>query len=168
MANIQDKMNKKRERQSIVADMARFNEQEEVKTLSEEETTTAPPENVESEKESEDIKVEQVAKTDEADQKQTVKETKEDKSKKKDKKPYEGVLTYKQVPDENKTVRKNIVLYPSLCKEIERIVNIEKKKGNKKFTFNDLVNQVLIDYANEYSWRKDFIKIVEEFRNADR
>ena len=86
-----------------------------------------------------------------ADQEQPVTEPKEEKPKKKDKNVSEGVIAYKQVPDENKTVRKNIVLYPSLCKEIERIVNLEKKKGNKKFTFNDLVNQVLIEYANEYN-----------------
>ena len=135
---------KKNERKSLVADMARYDEQNKVET---EEATPTPPETVEPEKQSEDTKVE-VAK---ADQEQPVTEPKEEKPKKKDKNVSEGVIAYKQVPDENKTVRKNIVLYPSLCKEIERIVNLEKKKGNKKFTFNDLVNQVLIEYANEYN-----------------
>lgn len=146
MAISKNDIKKRNERKSVVADMARFNEENE--SNPDAEINTTPSESVEQEKESEDVKVEQVAK---ADQEQPVKETKEEKPKKKDKKPYEGVLTYKQVPDENKTVRKNIVLYPSLCKEIERIVNLEKKKGNKKFTFNDLVNQVLIEYANEYN-----------------
>lgn len=59
------------------------------------------------------------------------------------------IIAYKQVPDENKTVRKNIVLYPSLSKEIDRIIALEKKK-NKAFSFNDLVNQVLIEYAMNY------------------
>ena len=146
MAISKNDIKKRNERKSVVADMARFNEENE--SNPDAEINTTPSESVEQEKESEDVKVEQVAK---ADQEQPVKETKEEKPKKRDKKPYEGVLTYKQVPDENKTVRKNIVLYPSLCKEIERIVNLEKKKGNKKFTFNDLVNQVLIEYANEYN-----------------
>ena len=146
MAISKNDIKKRNERKSVVADMARFNEEKE--SNPDAEINTTPSESVEQEKESEDVKVEQVAK---ADQEQPVKETKEEKPKKRDKKPYEGVLTYKQVPDENKTVRKNIVLYPSLCKEIERIVNLEKKKGNKKFTFNDLVNQVLIEYANEYN-----------------
>ena len=146
MAISKNDIKKRNERKSVVADMARFNEEND--SNPDAEINTTPSESVEQEKESEDVKVEQVAK---ADQEQPVKETKEEKPKKKDKKPYEGVLTYKQVPDENKTVRKNIVLYPSLCKEIERIVNLEKKKGNKKFTFNDLVNQVLIEYANEYN-----------------
>ena len=132
MAISKNDIKKKNERksQSIVADMARYDEQNKVET------------------QSEDTKVEQVVK---ADQEQPVTEPKEEKPKKKDKNVSEGVIAYKQVPDENKTVRKNIVLYPSLCKEIERIVNLEKKKGNKKFTFNDLVNQVLIEYANEYN-----------------
>lgn len=146
MAISKNDIKKRNERKSVVADMARFNEQNE--SNPDAEINTTPSESVEPEQESEDVKMEQVAK---ADQEQPVKETKEEKPKKKDKKPYEGVLTYKQVPDENKTVRKNIVLYPSLCKEIERIVNLEKKKGNKKFTFNDLVNQVLIEYANKYN-----------------
>ena len=147
MAISKNDIKKKNERksQSIVADMARYDEQNKVET---EEATPTPPETVEPEKQSEDAKVEQVAK---ADQEQPVTEQKEEKPKKKDKNVSEGVISYKQVPDENKTVRKNIVLYPSLCKEIERIVNLEKKKGNKKFTFNDLVNQVLIEYANEYN-----------------
>ena len=144
MAISKNDIKKKNERKSLVADMARYDEQNKVET---EEATTTPPETVEPEKQSEDIKVE-VAK---ADQEQPVTEQKEEKPKKKDKNVSEGVIAYKQVPDENKTVRKNIVLYPSLCKEIERIVNLEKKKGNKKFTFNDLVNQVLIEYANEYN-----------------
>lgn len=144
MAISKNDIKKRNERKSVVADMARFNEENE--SNPDAEINTTPSESVEQEKESEDVK--EVAK---ADQEQPVKETKEEKPKKRDKKPYEGVLTYKQVPDENKTVRKNIVLYPSLCKEIERIVNLEKKKGNKKFTFNDLVNQVLIEYANEYN-----------------
>ena len=144
MAISKNDIKKRNERKSVVADMARFNEQNE--SNPDAEINTTPSESVEPEQESEDVK--EVAK---ADQEQPVKETKEEKPKKRDKKPYEGVLTYKQVPDENKTVRKNIVLYPSLCKEIERIVNLEKKKGNKKFTFNDLVNQVLIEYANEYN-----------------
>ena len=144
MAISKNDIKKRNERKSVVADMARFNEVNE--SNPDAEINTTPSESVEQEKESEDVK--EVAK---ADQEQPVKETKEEKPKKRDKKPYEGVLTYKQVPDENKTVRKNIVLYPSLCKEIERIVNLEKKKGNKKFTFNDLVNQVLIEYANEYN-----------------
>ena len=144
MAISKNDIKKRNERKSVVADMARFNEEKE--SNPDAEINTTPSESVEQEKESEDVK--EVAK---AYQEQPVKETKEEKPKKRDKKPYEGVLTYKQVPDENKTVRKNIVLYPSLCKEIERIVNLEKKKGNKKFTFNDLVNQVLIEYANEYN-----------------
>ena len=145
MAISKNDIKKKNERKSLVADMARYDEQNKVET---EEATTTPPETVEPEKQSEDTKVEQIAK---ADQEQPVTEQKEEKPKKKDKNVSEGVIAYKQVPDENKTVRKNIVLYPSLCKEIERIVNLEKKKGNKKFTFNDLVNQVLIEYANEYN-----------------
>ena len=145
MAISKNDIKKKNERKSLVADMARYDEQNKVETG---EATTIPPETVEPEKQSEDTKVEQVAK---ADQEQPVTEPKEEKPKKKDKNVSEGVIAYKQVPDENKTVRKNIVLYPSLCKEIERIVNLEKKKGNKKFTFNDLVNQVLIEYANEYN-----------------
>ena len=145
MAISKNDIKKKNERKSLVADMARYDEQNKVET---EEATTTPPETVEPEKQSEDTKVEQVAK---ADQEQPMTEPKEEKPKKKDQNVSEGVIAYKQVPDENKTVRKNIVLYPSLCKEIERIVNLEKKKGNKKFTFNDLVNQVLIEYANEYN-----------------
>ena len=145
MAISKNDIKKKNERKSLVADMARYDEQAKVET---EEATTTPPETAEPEKQTEDTKVEQVAK---ADQEQPVAEPKEEKPKKKDKNVSEGVIAYKQVPDENKTVRKNIVLYPSLCKEIERIVNLEKKKGNKKFTFNDLVNQVLIEYANEYN-----------------
>ena len=144
MAISKNDIKKKNERKSLVADMARYDEQNKVET---EEATPTPPENVDPEKQSEDTKVEQVK----ADQEQPVTEPKEEKPKKKDKNVSEGVIAYKQVPDENKTVRKNIVLYPSLCKEIERIVNLEKKKGNKKFTFNDLVNQVLIEYANEYN-----------------
>lgn len=149
MAISKNDIKKRNERKSVVADMARFNEENE--SNPDAEINTTPSESVEQEKESEDVKVEQVAKADQEQPVKETKETKEEKPKKKDKKPYEGVLTYKQVPDENKTVRKNIVLYPSLCKEIERIVNLEKKKGNKKFTFNDLVNQVLIEYANEYN-----------------
>ena len=145
MAISKNDIKKKNERKSLVADMARYDEQAKVET---EEATTTTQETAEPEKQSEDTKVEQVAK---ADQEQPVTEPKEEKPKKKDKNVSEGVIAYKQVPDENKTVRKNIVLYPSLCKEIERIVNLEKKKGNKKFTFNDLVNQVLIEYANEYN-----------------
>ena len=145
MAISKNDIKKKNERKSLVADMARYDEQNKVET---EEATPTPPETVEPEKQSEDTKVEQVAQADPA---QPVTEPKEEKPKKKDKNVSEGVIAYKQVPDENKTVRKNIVLYPSLCKEIERIVNLEKKKGNKKFTFNDLVNQVLIEYANEYN-----------------
>lgn len=145
MAISKNDIKKKNERKSLVADMARYDEQNKVEI---EEATPTSPETVEPEKQSEDAKVEQVAK---ADQEQPVTEQKEEKPKKKDKNVSEGVIAYKQVPDENKTVRKNIVLYPSLCKEIERIVNLEKKKGNKKFTFNDLVNQVLIEYANEYN-----------------
>lgn len=147
MAISKNDIKKKNERKSIVADMARFDEQNKIGT--DEETATISPEIVGPEKETEDnVKLEQVAK---ADQEQPIEETKEEKIKKIDKKAPEGVIAYKQVPDENKTVRKNIVLYPSLCKEIERIVNLEKKKGNKRFTFNDLVNQVLLEYANEYN-----------------
>ena len=154
MANIKDEMDKKREKQrekqrELIRAMSGHNEQN--KSNPDAEINTTPSESVEPEQESEDVKMEQVAKADQEQPVKETKETKEEKPKKKDKKPYEGVLTYKQVPDENKTVRKNIVLYPSLCKEIERIVNLEKKKGNKKFTFNDLVNQVLIEYANEYN-----------------
>ena len=143
MAISKNDIKKKNERKSLVADMARYDEQNKVET---EEATTTPPETVEPEKQSEDTKVEQVAK---ADQEQTATEPEEEKPKTTDKTEAEGVIAYKQVPDENKTVRKNIVLYPSLCKEIERIVNLEKKKGNKKFTFNYLVNQVFIEYASE-------------------
>lgn len=147
MAISKNDIKKKNERKSIVADMARFDEQNKIGT--DEETATISPEIVGPEKETEDnVKLEQAAK---ADQEQPIEETKEEKIKKIDKKAPEGVIAYKQVPDENKTVRKNIVLYPSLCKEIERIVNLEKKKGNKRFTFNDLVNQVLLEYANEYN-----------------
>lgn len=32
----------------------------------------------------------------------------------------------------------------------------------------DILGKSCIDYANEYSWRTDFIKIVEEFKNADK
>ena len=147
MAISKNDIKKKNERKSIVADMARFDEQNKIGT--DEETATISPEIVGPEKETEDnVKLEQAVK---ADQEQPIEETKEEKIKKIDKKAPEGVIAYKQVPDENKTVRKNIVLYPSLCKEIERIVNLEKKKGNKRFTFNDLVNQVLLEYANEYN-----------------
>lgn len=147
MAISKNDIKKKNERKSIVADMARFDEQNKIWT--DEETATISPEIVGPEKETEDnVKLEQAVK---ADQEQPIEETKEEKIKKIDKKAPEGVIAYKQVPDENKTVRKNIVLYPSLCKEIERIVNLEKKKGNKRFTFNDLVNQVLLEYANEYN-----------------
>ena len=147
MAISKNDIKKKNERKSIVADMARFDEQNKIGT--DEETATISPEIVGPEKETEDnVKLEQAVK---ADQEQPIEETKEEKIKKIDKKAPEGVIAYKQVPDENKTVRKNIVLYPSLSKEIERIVNLEKKKGNKRFTFNDLVNQVLLEYANEYN-----------------
>ena len=147
MAISKNDIKKKNERKSIVADMARFDEQNKIGT--DEETATISSEIVGPEKETEDnVKLEQAVK---ADQEQPIEETKEEKIKKIDKKAPEGVIAYKQVPDENKTVRKNIVLYPSLCKEIERIVNLEKKKGNKRFTFNDLVNQVLLEYANEYN-----------------
>ena len=132
MANFQDKMTKKKGTGGVVAQMVQGNEKpEEVKDVPEvkEEPTTTPPVDAEPQVKAEELK----------------------KESKKPEKVTEGVIAYKQVPDENKTVRKNIVLYPSLCKEIERIVNLEKKKGNKRFTFNDLVNQVLIDYANEYN-----------------
>lgn len=135
MANFQDKMTKKKGTGGVVAQMVQGNaEPEKVteetpKVVVEETTTTTPPVDAEPEVKAEEPK----------------------KQSKKPEKVTEGVIAYKQVPDENKTVRKNIVLYPSLCKEIERIVNLEKKKGNKRFTFNDLVNQVLIEYANEYN-----------------
>lgn len=122
MANIQEKMAKKKGTGGVVAQMVQGNNVPETKT---ETITTEAPKIKETKAESEEVK--------------------------KTKQPTDGVIAYKQVPDENKSVRKNIVLYPSLSKEIERIVNLEQKKGNKRFTFNDLVNQVLIDYANEYN-----------------
>lgn len=125
-------MAKKKGTGGVVAQMVQGNEKpEEVKETKEvkNSTTNKKPVDAETEVKAEDAK----------------KETK------KSEKVTKGVIAYKQVPDENKTVRKNIVLYPSLSKEIDRIVNLEKKKGNKRFTFNDLVNQVLIDYANEYN-----------------
>lgn len=122
MANIQEKMAKKKGTGGVVAQMVQGNNVPETKA---ETITTAAPEIKEKKVESEEVK--------------------------KTKQALDGVIAYKQVPDENKSVRKNIVLYPSLSKEIERIVNLEQKKGNKRFTFNDLVNQVLIDYANEYN-----------------
>lgn len=127
MAISKNDIKKKNERRTPVADMVRFNEQKENKA---------------------ELDVEEVAKVAEE---QPVAEKKKEKPEKKEKKVSESIIPYKQVPDENKTVRKNIVLYPSLNKEIERIINLEKKKGNKKFSFNDLVNQVLIEYVNEYN-----------------
>lgn len=56
----------------------------------------------------------------------------------------QGILSYKQVPTENKTKRKNIVLYPSLDKEIQKII---KKQG---ISFNDLVNTLLLEYAEKH------------------
>lgn len=122
MANIQEKMAKKKGTGGVVAQMVQGNNVSDTKP---ETSTVAAPEIKETKIEAQEVK--------------------------KPKQALEGVIAYKQVPDENKSVRKNIVLYPSLSKEIERIVNLEQKKGNKRFTFNDLVNQVLIDYANEYN-----------------
>lgn len=55
------------------------------------------------------------------------------------------IIKYKKVPDETKTKRKNIVLYPSLEKEINRIVKKEKT------SFNDLINTLLLEYAKKYN-----------------
>ena len=125
MSNIQDKMAKKKGTGGVVAQMVQGNVPEpETEITSTMQPKADEPKVNAAEPKKEEEKVEKVT---------------------------DGVIAYKQVPVENKTVRKNIVLYPSLCKEIERIVKLEKKKGNKRFTFNDLVNQVLIDYANEYN-----------------
>lgn len=55
------------------------------------------------------------------------------------------IIKYKRVPDETKSKRKNIVLYPSLEKEINRIVKKEKT------SFNDLINTLLLEYAKKYN-----------------
>lgn len=41
-------------------------------------------------------------------------------------------------------------------------------KEGSNYMQKDIFGKSCIDYANEYSWRTDFIKIVEEFKNADK
>lgn len=125
MSNIQDKMIKKKGTGGVVAQMVKGNIAEpEVESISTTSTGRVEAEANAAEPKKEEENLESI---------------------------IEGVIAYKQVPVENKTVRKNIVIYPSLSKEIERIIKLEQKKGNKRFTFNDLVNQVLIDYVNNYN-----------------
>jgi len=47
-------------------------------------------------------------------------------------------------------------------------INIIDEYTGLNLLQQDVFGKSCIDYANEYSWRTDFIKIVEEFRNADK
>lgn len=83
------------------------------------------------------------------EKKSTAKETKKaahklptDNSLPKEEPPVSSVLEYKSVPNENKTRRKQILFYPSLCAELEQIA---KETGS---SVNDLINQVMLDYVN--------------------
>ncbi len=83
---------------------------------------------------------------------ETVRELPGDKNLPEEEPPAPSVLEYKSVPSENKTRRKQILFYPSLCAELEQIA---KETGS---SVNDLVNQVMLSYVNQHPSAKTMKK----------
>lgn len=60
-----------------------------------------------------------------------------------------------------------ITINKKATEEIKPVYLYLLKEGSN-YMQKDIFGKSCIDYANEYSWRTDFIKIVEEFKNADK
>lgn len=60
-----------------------------------------------------------------------------------------------------------ITITKKATEEIKQVYWYLLKEGSN-YIQKDIFGKSCIDYANEYSWRTDFIKIVEEFKNADK
>lgn len=59
-------------------------------------------------------------------------------------------IVYVEKPAETKSKRKNLLLYPSLHDKIEKLAKEESLKTGRDVSFNDLVNRILIEYAENH------------------
>lgn len=59
-------------------------------------------------------------------------------------------IVYIEKPTETKSKRKNLLLYPSVHDKIEKLAKEESLKTGKEVSFNDLVNRILIEYAERH------------------
>lgn len=66
----------------------------------------------------------------------------------------EVLIKYLQISLENKSERKQLLIYPSLKEELEKIVDDISLKTGKRQTLNDLINQVLLDFAKNEALKK--------------
>lgn len=60
-----------------------------------------------------------------------------------------------------------ITITKKTTEEIKAVYRYLLEKGSN-YAQQDTFGKSCIDYAKEYSWRNDFIKIVEEFSNANK